>query len=58
MTCPNCQREIERRTIAEASARRYEEEAKALRRELRALRMSCDTQRIRRQRDTAPGNGG
>ncbi len=58
MTCQNCKRETDRRTIAEASARRWEDEAKALRREIRALRMSCDTQRLSRRRDTAPGNSG
>lgn len=58
MTCPACRREIDRRTVAEASARRWEEEAKALRREVHALRMRCGTEQIRRPRDAEPGNGG
>jgi hypothetical protein len=40
--------ERDRRTIAEASARRWEEEAKALRREIQHLRTQCDTARIHR----------
>lgn len=58
MNCPSCRQEIERRTIAEASARRWEEEAKALRREIRALWMRCGTETIRRKDETEPGNGG
>jgi hypothetical protein len=41
--------EVKRRTIAEASARRWEAEAKALRREVQHLRSQCDTHRITRE---------
>jgi hypothetical protein len=41
--------EVERRTIGEASAVRWESEAKALRREIQHLRANCDTARIHRE---------
>lgn len=55
MACPDCRREIERRTVAEATSRRLETECHALRREIQALRQSygSDTERIAK-RETKP----